>query len=787
MTRRRRKRLIWLGAGTVLFILFWNCLPDPLFNEPVSTVIEDHEGHLLGAGIATDGQWRFPSGDRVPEKFRKALLTFEDKRFYYHPGVDPIALARAIWQNISEGRTVSGGSTITMQVVRLARKGKARTLKEKMIEVVMALRLELTNSKEEILALYAAHAPFGGNVVGLEAASWRYFSRSPDQLSWAEASVLAVLPNAPSLLFPGKNERLLKDKRDRLLDHLLENDDLTEEETQLAKLETTPTGPTPLPQNTMHLLQRITQEHGPGRYRTTLRQTMQRQAVEVIERHLTELSANGIFNAAALILDTRTGNVLAYVGNGRGKDHRKHGRQVDVITAPRSTGSILKPFLYAAMLTSGDILPEALVADIPINIGGYAPTNFDRGFNGAVPASRALAKSLNIPAVVMLQDYGIERFHHILKKSGLTTLNQPAMHYGLSMILGGAEATLWDLCGTYASMARSLNHFNERNGRYFPSDYHAPRYLADNTNNSDPYTSSHLGAGAIWTTFNTMLDVERPEEEGDWHEFSSSRMVAWKTGTSLGFRDGWAIGVTPDFVIGVWTGNADGEGRAGLIGLRAAAPVLFDLVRILPEGKQWFDRPYDDLIKVAVCRQSGYRAGLLCEDQDSAFVPALGERYPACPYHKIAHLSKDEKWQVHATCASLSDMVSRPWFVLPPAMEWYYTKHNAMYRPLPSYRSDCLEDMAYDNHNRSMELVYPRHSAHIFVPTELGGTLGATVFEAAHRDVDATIFWYLDDTFLGNTKGEHRMAFTPTEGAHTITLVDTKGEEFRKTFEVIGR
>ncbi|MCB0429059.1 MAG: penicillin-binding protein 1C [Flavobacteriales bacterium] len=786
-----RRRWVWriiVACSVVALYLFWTCLPEPLFDDPVSTVIEDTDGHLMGARIAADGQWRFPPGDSVPEKFRRAIICFEDKRFYRHPGVDPLALARAIKQNLQTGHKVSGGSTLSMQVIRLSRKGKSRTIWEKAIEICMAIRLELRYSKTEILGLYASHAPFGGNVVGLEAASWRYFGRSPDQLSWAESSVLAVLPNAPSLLFPGRNKKALQNKRDRLLQQLQVHGDITAEEAKLAALETTPNRPLPLPHIAQHLLNRIHLEHGPGRYRTHVQLDMQLHAVDIVERHGKELAANGIYNAAVLIADVNSGDVKVYIGNEQGTSGDDHGRQVDVIPAGRSTGSVLKPFLYASMLTSGDILPNTLVPDIPINIGGYAPTNFDNDYRGAVPAHRALAKSLNIPAVLMLQQFGIEKFHHILQSCGITTLNRSPQHYGLSIILGGAEASLWDLAGAYASMARTLNHFRANNGQYDPGDYHTLRYLPDTTDNKRMLLNgSHLSAGAIWTTFNAMLDVERPEEEGAWREFASSRMVAWKTGTSLGFRDGWAIGVTPDYVVGVWTGNADGEGRPELIGLRAAAPILFDLIRILPHGEAWFDTPWDDLEKITTCKESGYRSTPLCGIPDTLTVPKSGVRLSACPYHRIAHITRDGKWQVHASCEQEGDFINESRFVLPPAMEWYYKKTSSQYQTLPPYRSDCLNDMSSDETHRSMELVYPRHTARIFVPRELDGNMGATIFKAAHREADAVIYWYLDQTYLGKTSDFHQMAISPPEGKHVITLVDQRGEELKKSFEIIGR
>jgi penicillin-binding protein 1C len=372
---------------------YWFCLPSVLFEEPCSTVLESSDGTLLSASIAEDGQWRFPAGDTVPEKFKEALILFEDKRFRSHPGVDLLSMGRALRQNIKAGRVVSGGSTLSMQVIRLSRKGKPRSLFQKGIELVLATRLELRYSKEEVLSLYAAHAPFGGNVVGLEAACWRYFGVDPENLSWAEAALLAVLPNSPSLIHPGKNRTLLKTKRDRLLDKLCEAGKIDAFTCSLSKEEPVPEQPHALPRMARHLLTRMSKE-GFARQKiaSTVDLHLQQRVEQIIQDHHERLKVNQIFNAAAIVLEVETGNVLAYAGNVE-SGHGDHGNDVDIISSPRSTGSILKPFLYAAMLHEGKILPRALLPDVPVMINGFAPKNFSREYDGAVPADKALIRS----------------------------------------------------------------------------------------------------------------------------------------------------------------------------------------------------------------------------------------------------------------------------------------------------------------------------------------------------------------------------------------------------------
>jgi len=478
----KKKRVKWGIILFVLFILYLFSLPHPLFKDPTCMVLEAENGDLLGARIAADGQWRFPQQDTVPEKFAQAIIEFEDRRFYYHPGVDPSAIGRALLQNIKNQRVVSGGSTLTMQVIRLSRKDKPRNVYQKLVEMILATRLELSTNKREILSLYASHAPFGGNVVGLDAATWRYFGKQAKLLSWAEAATLAVLPNSPSLIHPGRNRQALLQKRNRLLDRLLERKVIDTLTCQLAKEEPLPDQPHPLPRLAPHLLDRAYLEYvrtgktARSRIRTTVEVTLQNQVTNILQRHQQLLSFNQIHNAAAIVIEIETGNVLAYVGNviGAGEEH---GEQVDVIKAPRSTGSVLKPLLYALALQEGQILPKSLLPDVPTQLSGYRPENFYKKYDGMVNADKALIRSLNVPFIYLLQDYGLGKFHFQLKKLGLTTLNKPPGYYGLPIILGGAEGTLWDITGVYASMARTLQHYYNNRDQYNNTDFHSLNYL----------------------------------------------------------------------------------------------------------------------------------------------------------------------------------------------------------------------------------------------------------------------------------------------------------------------
>lgn len=784
-----RKFIIRYKVYIILFSLalaigYYFCLPGKLFIEPYSTVLESREGDLLCASIAQDGQWRFPELNEVPDKFAVALVAYEDKRFYNHPGVDILSMGRAMRQNISDGKIVSGGSTIDMQVIRLHRKETGRTVTEKLIESILATRLQFRYSKKEILSLYASHAPFGGNVVGLEAACWRYFGREPKDLSWAEAAMLAVLPNSPALIHPGKNRDKLIRKRDKLLAKLKDTEIIDSLTYALSVTEPIPDEPLPLPRKAPHMLLRASTDGiNQQKVKSTIAVELQQRVEQILDDHYQRLKGNQIHNACALVLDVETGQVLAYVGNVN--SGKAHGNDVDLIAAPRSTGSILKPFLYAAMLDDGKILQKTLLPDIPTVISGFAPKNFTKEYDGAVAADKALIRSLNVPAVYMLKEYRYERFHGLLKNSGLHSLNRPPDHYGLSLILGGAEGTVWEITGMYASMARTLNHYFNYPGknRYDKNDFHAPVYVEQsNKQESEMGESSWLSAAAIFQTMDVLKEVYRPGEETGWRYFKSSKKIAWKTGTSFGFRDGWAVGVTPKYAVGVWVGNADGEGRPGLTGTETAAPIMFDIFSQLG-GTTWFSKPLPEMMEVVTCSKSGQLFGEFCEQRDTVLINKSGQVSGLCTFHKNVHLSANKKFRVHSECESLSNVVTQGWFVLPPVQEYYFKSKNITYKALPPFRADCQPQRAM----ASMDLIYPKPDARIFIPRDLDGEPGSAVFELAHRNANATVYWHIDGEFIGATKKVHHLALNPAAGKHVLTLVDETGETLQRRFEILPK
>ncbi|WP_231372700.1 penicillin-binding protein 1C [Aureivirga sp. CE67] len=762
----------------VLAIIYYFLLPKKLFDVPYATVVLSKEEQLLGAKIAKDGQWRFPERKDVPEKFKHCILEFEDAYFYYHLGFNPVSITKSLYLNIKSGKTKRGGSTLTQQVIRLHRKGKKRTYSEKLYELILATRLEFRHSKDEILALYASHAPYGGNVIGLDMAAWRYFRQKPENLSWAESATLAVLPNAPSLIYPGKNQERLLKKRNRLLQKLHKEEIIDSLTYQLAILEELPQKTHRLPQVSPHFVEKVHQQKAQKTIKTTLDYELQNKINSIVERQYRQLSQNKIYNIAVLVLDVETRDVLAYVGNT--PTTKKHQKDVDIITKPRSTGSILKPILYAGMLDDGSLLPKSLIADIPIQYKNYKPSNFHKDFDGAVPADEALSRSLNIPAVISLRKYGLQKFYDDLKKLNFTNIRKHPDHYGLSLILGGAESNLWDLTRTYAGFAGTVNHFVENESSYFSKEFVEPNYIFDQKVDFGKKTDEKpiFDASSMYLTFKALNKVERPEGFDNWNNYVSAEKVAWKTGTSFGFRDAWAIGTTKKYTVGVWVGNADGEGRPGLVGVKAAAPVLFSVFDILPNS-DWFSPPLDDLYEAEVCEKSGKIATIYCDEKSTELLSKAGLETLPCNYHKRVHLDETEQFQVNSSCEPLTKIVHKNYFILPPLMEFYYKKKNVFYKTLPKFRNDCVSE-----EQKMMEFIYPKDISTIYIPRDFDGKKSEVVLKATHKESNTTLFWYLNDKYIGKTETIHEISVEPDTGIYTITIVDNFGNKITKNVKI---
>ena len=741
-------------------------LPDPLFEPDYSTVVLDEQGRILRMFLNRDEQWCFPHRAEavVPRTLEQAVLFFEDRRFYSHPGVDPLALLRAVYQNISSGDVVSGASTLTMQVARMTSPGR-RTYVNKALEALQALKIELHYDKKQILNLYLDHAPYGGNIVGYRSAAQRYFGKSPERLTWGEAATLAVLPNAPGLISPLANPEKLRIRRNRLLNRLLDEGVIDAETFGLARLEKVPDGVRPLPMDAPHLARRLASRHRSTYIRTTVQRDIQKQSAELVDRHTAFMRRMGVHNGAALIAETRTGKVRAYVGSQGFLDNRNQG-QVDGVAAARSSGSLLKPFLYALAIDEGLLLPETRIRDLPIHYGGYSPGNADGDFNGLVSAREALVRSLNVPAVRLLGEYGMDPFYGFLKSAGLTTLFRSSGDYGLPMILGGVEVRLWDMALCYRALASG--------GRFSPL-----RVLAGTPVAEGP---ALISPGACFLTLNMLRDLKRPGAEYYWHQYQNRWPVAWKTGTSYGKRDAWAVGVSPEWTVAVWIGNFGGRGNANLSGASSAAPLLFDLFNMLPKRREhaWIDTPINDLGRLQLCADTGFRAGPHCERPVSVQAPSHMKPLRTCPYHRTLQVTLDGSHRVCSLCWQPKGRRSVRRLVFPADVAEFLRERGHVPGVVPPHKPDCPAGTG----PHPLKITYPQQNARLWLPRDFGGRRQKIAMRVAHRERDRILYWYLDDRYMGYSRGRHVLAAELSRGWHTLDVVDGIGNRDRKRFFV---
>ncbi len=760
--------------GAIVYVLL--PFPDGLISPPLAKAAFSRNGSLLDVRIATDEQWRFSAPKVLPEKYIVSVIQFEDRHFYEHPGFNPLSILRAIKDNYHAGHVVSGASTITMQLARMALKRPHRSYWNKFKEICLAVKLELRLSKDEILKLYATHAPMGRNIVGLQAASWHYFGRAPDELSWAEAALLAVLPNRPSMLYLEKNRKALQKRRDQLLTLLFQDKKISERDYQLATMESLPTSQGAWPSQIPHLLDRLVREYPDvSEFHTTIDPLLQDSLNHVLKNHRRTLAEEGVRNLALVVIDHTTLQTVGYIGNFTDDKTSIH---VDIASRPRSTASIVKPMLYGLMLDSSELIPTVLIPDVPTTIGGFSPENFDHGFRGAVPAAQMVAQSLNVPAVRLLRRYGIDRFRQQLQRYGLSTINRSADNYGLSLILGGGEANLWELTSVYARMANLV----EENG--YDGTTRAVGFLRTPPNSDVPRTEFPLSIGAAWLTLKAMVEVERPGADSNWRNYENSQVIAWKTGTSYGLRDAWAIGSNGRYTVGVWVGNADGSPAASLGGAHSAGPVLMDAFSLLGTST-WLSEPDGELTTLAVCQDDGFIAANGCKPVNTQ-VPSHSHYAQVTPYHQRIFLSGNGLYRVHSGCESVSNMKAVDWFVLPPTQEYYWKREHGDYRTLPPWRKDCIATLQQYTKELPFDLIYPNTENVIYLPLGIDGKLSRAIFRAVHRDTDAILYWHLDGAFLGETKKFHEKMIRAKPGQHTLVLVDKNGQRLERAFTIIG-
>ncbi|NLG83751.1 MAG: penicillin-binding protein 1C [Firmicutes bacterium] len=743
--------LVYLAAKALAWLI---PLPGPALFRPSATLVYDRQGRLLHAFLAADGRWRINTPLReISPHLQRAVLGYEDRWFYWHPGVNPLALLRALIQNARAGRIVSGGSTITMQIARMM-EPKPRTPAAKIREILRAFQLELRYSKRKLLEIYFNIAPYGGNIEGAAAAAWIYFGKEASQLSLGEAALLAALPNSPTMARPDRNPAQAKAARDRVLRRLLARRIITKKEFTEASSEEIPEGRHPLPRLAPHFCVDLHLDRpGVPRLYTTLDLRLQAMAEDLLRLHLRDLRKEGITNGAIVILENETRAILALVGSGDFHD-AAHAGQVNGARALRSPGSALKPFIYALALEKGLITPAHYVEDVPMDFSGYAPENYDRTYSGIVSARAALERSLNLPAIALEQALGKEGLYELLRRAGIRGL-RPRHSYGLAIAIGGVEITLEDLTALYAMLADG--------GRYA-----RPRQLLD-----EPVAAGIrlLDPGTAYIITDILTGLRRPDLPTCW-EFSSLPRVAWKTGTSYGHRDAWSIGYNPRYTVGVWLGNFSGHGARNLIGAEVAAPILFELMNSLCRGKQipWFTRP--DTVGVRkVCALSGQSPGPYCEELvEELYLP---DRSPVtvCRLHKAVEIDAATGYRLpphYAGGRKTRRLVYIDW---PPRVASWYASLGLSTDRLPPLSPVCQDPIP----GAPPVIRSPSRDCTYRLREGIAPEYQKICLEASSGNEVRKLYWFLDGILVATVKPGERAFILPIVGKHRLICQDDLG------------
>ncbi len=775
--RPTRRLLLWslLGTGSVgalgLAVLLALPLPDRLSAEP-STVVTYRDGSPAYVFLAPDDRYRVAvaPGDVDPE-YLEALLRFEDKRFYRHPGVDLIAIVRSAGLNLRHRRVLSGASTITMQLVRLL-EPRPRTLRSKLIESIRAVQLELRMSKEEVLSAYLTFAPFGGNLEGVEAASQAYFGHGAGQLSAEEIAILLAIPQKPSRRTPSaENEARLRRAQIEIGEWLLAEGVLLDggdpaEVSRALRQTPVPSGRRPMPREAPHLAFWARQSlPGRSRIHTTLDRELQRLAEEVVGADRERYRLLGIDNAAAVLIDHASGELRAAVG-GFDFWSPTSGSQIPAFATPRSPGSALKPFIYALAIDRGLALPERVVADIPSSWGAYAPANYDGRFAGLVPLEAALSRSLNIPFVRLLGTVGVETFLETLRRGGLRHLDPRPGHYGLSAAIGAVEVAPVELASLYGALGNR--------GTAMPLRWHrdqvveSPRVL--------------LSPGATYLTSRALSRRDRPDFPERRRFRGVSSRVRWKTGTSYGHRDAWAAGFADRYAAAVWLGNLNNRSSADLVGADAAGPLLFDLLEGSETG--WASLAPTptpvDLTWVELCSESGYLPSAACPRTEEAL--ALRQRIPTtkCPFHRLVDVDLESGLALLPGCRSGRSYATQSVLVWPTSVRrWLSVRHRRLPRA-PTLDPSCRAP----SEATPPEIVSPPPGQTLVLlpgmPTERQELPLQAEVTGAPRDLS----WFLDGEYLGEASSDETIWWEPKPGRHSIVVVDASGSSSRRQLVV---
>lgn len=772
LARPRWRRYCLLAALPLLPIVVFLLLdalfpfPDGALERPAGRIVEARDGEVLRIFLAPDDRHRLPvTLDEVAPVVVRTLVESEDRWFRYHPGVNPAAIVRAAIANWRAGEIVSGASTISMQVARLV-EPKARTPRGKAIEAFRALQLEWHHDKERILEAYLNLAPFGGNLEGIGAAAHFWFGKAPDALSLGEAALLTALPRSPVAYDPIRNPDNARRARRAVLTALRTRGAISEREMADAERQPLPDRLRPIPFRAPHLARKL-HESTPRR-QVRVRSTVDARTQELTARRvglrMAELRALGIGNAAAVVIDNESRSLRALVGSAGFFEAEFQG-QVDAALARRSPGSTLKPLLYALAMDLGELVPDSRVLDVPTDFAGYIAQNYDGEYRGAVTAAEALRSSLNAPAVRLLARVGLERFHGLLRDGGLETLDRPAIHYGLPLVLGAGEVRLLDLTNLYATLAAG--------------GVHAPVRWLEET----PVAEGRrlLSAEASWLTTRILTEVSRPDLPDAWRLTRNVPAVAWKTGTSYGHRDAWAVGFSRRYSIGVWVGNPDGRPRRGISGSEHASPLLFDLFRALENDGARLPRPRGlEIGSVPICPVSRQLAGPFCPEPVAAEILTGRSRLHECEAHRRVFVDAEDGSRLAGACLAERPHRTRVLEIQPPELVAWLRGRG---RPAPTTPplSPACTDIAADQ------------PLAILSPDSATAYLARGGAPASHQGIPLTaragqgiqrLYWYQDGVLVAAGDPDERLFVSPTPSEHEMVVVDDTGQSSSVRYRV---
>lgn len=752
LPRYGKRSLIAFVTFLVLFLIIDLIFPVHT-NIRYSKLILSDEKKLLNASLSSDQQWRMKTGlKEVNPLLIKTMIYKEDRWFRWHPGVNPVALTRALWQNISSRERVSGASTITMQVIRMLEPRK-RTLPNKLIECIRAFQLELHDSKNEILELYINLLPYGGNIQGIKAASFLYFGQEPQALSLAQIVTLAIIPNDPNHQRLGiNNDRIVKE-RNLWLRKLSKKGIFEKATLDDALLEPLTAKRFDAPKQIPHLA-RLLSNLNPDKpvIQTFIDPRIQDFIENAVSNEVNMYRGIGVSNAAVVLIDNRTHTVAAYVGSAGFSDSQFQG-QVDGASSLRSPGSALKPFLYALAMDRGQITPKTVLQDIPQNFNGYRPLNYDETFRGRLPASQALALSLNIPAVDLANRVGVDLFNEKLSRGGLKWIGERKKLLGLSVILGGCGVTLTELTSLYSCLATDGIKY--------------PLRFTSETGISAPDTL--FSPQSVWMIHEILTGLKRPDLPNNFENTVNLPHIAWKTGTSYGRRDAWSFGYNPDYTVGVWVGNFDGTGVPELSGADFATPILFKIFNFLTYNQKpaWFKRPAGLDFRL-VCSESGLPPGESCTNlvMDD-YIPAVS------PNRKCDHLIPvfvNESGSISYCRSCLPQAGYRTDYYpnLSPGLIAFYEEEQIPYKKIPPHNPLC--NRVYHNDSPVITSLTEGKEYILYASAKQQLQLAFTATSDVNR-----VYWYINDKFFKEAKRGQKLFFTPDAGLIKISCSDDKG------------